>query len=295
VVGSLNLDLILGVPVLPTPGQTVIGHGLRRAFGGKGANQAVALARLGATVRMVGRVGDDEDGTALRGALDAAGVGTDLVGVTTGEPTGLAVVSVDDAADNAIVVIPGANASLEPADVDAAALAGAGLVVAQLEVPVPTVEAALRLARAAGALVVLNAAPAARLPDGLLATVDVLVVNEHEATAVAGATALDDAVDGLLAQGPGTVVVTLGSRGCLVARGRDRTALPAHAVDAVDTTGAGDAFVAGLALGLAEGLPAVEAARFGSAAAAIAVTRSGAQPSMPGRAEVEALLMAARP
>jgi ribokinase len=291
VVGSLNMDLVLGVEELPSKGQTLLSRSRERSPGGKGANQAVALARLGARVAMVGAVGDDPDGAELLAALAAAGVATGQVSVRPRVPTGLAVVCVTPDGDNAIVVAAGANAGLLPGDVAAAApaFAGAGLLLAQLEVPPETVLAAARAGREAGALVVLNAAPARELPAGLLGQVDVLVVNDGEAAALAGPVDPRDAAARLRDRGPRVVVVTLGGRGCLVAEEGGVTALPADQVEAVDTTGAGDCFAAALGFGLAEGRGARPAARLAAAAAALAVTRPGAQ-TTPSMAEVEAFI-----
>jgi ribokinase len=289
VVGSLNMDLVLGVPALPSPGQTLLSRSRDRSPGGKGANQAVALRRLGARVAMVGAVGDDPDGADLVAALEAAGVSTGHVARRSGDQTGLAVVCVTPDGDNAIVVASGANATVGPGEVAAAApaLAGAGLLLLQLEIPPETVLAAARAGREAGALVVLNAAPARELPAGLLGEVDVLVVNAGEAAELAGDGDPRDAATRLLGQGPATVVVTLGGEGCLVAKDRGMARLPADPVQVVDTTGAGDCFAAALGFGLAEGRDSRAAARFATAAAALAVTRPGAQ-ATPTAAEVAA-------
>lgn len=289
VVGSLNMDLVLGVPALPSPGQTLLSRSRDRSPGGKGANQAVALGRLGARVAMVGAVGDDPDGADLVAALEAAGVSTGHVARRSGDQTGLAVVCVTPDGDNAIVVASGANATVGPGEVAAAApaLAGAGLLLLQLEIPPETVLAAARAGREAGALVVLNAAPARELPAGLLGEVDVLVVNAGEAAELAGDGDPRDAATRLLGQGPATVVVTLGGEGCLVAKDRGMARLPADPVQVVDTTGAGDCFAAALGFGLAEGRDSRAAARFATAAAALAVTRPGAQ-ATPTAAEVAA-------
>jgi ribokinase len=287
VVGSLNMDLLLRVPDLAARGQTVLSRSLDRAPGGKGANQAAALGRLGAAATMVGAVGRDPDGAALRAALQAAGVSTRFVAERAGTPTGLAVVCVTPDGDNAIVVASGANASLAPDDVEAAAAAldGADLLLLQLEVPLPTVQAAARAGEDRGALVVLNAAPAADVPADLLAVVGALVVNEGEAAALAGAGGPEEAAARLRDRGPAAVVVTLGGRGCVVADERGVAALPAYPVPVVDTTGAGDCFAAAFGFGLAEGWSAPQAAALASAAAALAVTRPGAQ-STPSAAEV---------
>jgi ribokinase len=291
VVGSLNMDLVLGVPELPGRGQTLLSRSLDRSPGGKGANQAVALARLGAQVEMVGAVGTDGDGAALLGALQAASVSTRFVAERPAAPTGLAVVCVDPRGDNAIVVAPGANATLGPADVRAAAAAlhHAEVLLLQLEVPLECVLAAARLGGEHGALVVLNAAPATTLPGHVLASVGVLVVNQGEAAALGGRGAPGEVAARLREEGPGVVVVTLGGDGCVVADERGVASLPAYRVPVVDTTGAGDCFAAAFGLGLAEGRPARQAARLASAAAALAVTRRGAQ-AMPTRAEVERLV-----
>ena len=290
VVGSLNMDLLLGVPDLPARGQTVLSRSLDRSPGGKGANQAVALRRLGAEVEMVGAVGADGDGAELRRALESAGVSTRFVSERREQPTGLAIVCVSPDGDNLIVVAPGANASLGPGDVarHAAALDGADLLLLQLEIPLETVVAAARLGADRGALVVLNAAPAPAVdvPADLLAAVGGLVVNEGEAAALGGGDPRH-AVTRLRALGPRAVVVTLGGAGCVVGDEHGVTTLPAHRVPVVDTTGAGDSFAAAFGLGLAEGRSAAAAAAVASAAAALTVTRPGAQ-STPTAGEVAA-------
>jgi ribokinase len=288
VLGSLNLDLVLPVGQLPTPGQTVLGGDLRRFGGGKGANQAVAAARLaGATcrVRLVGRVGDDPDGSFLLADIAAAGVDVSGVVADPGATTGCALILVDGDGENIIAVAPGANGRLDASDAARAAgpLTAGDTLVCQLEVPVPVVAAAARTARAAGALVVLNAAPAAAVP----ADVDLLVVNESEARALGAA---DPAT---LATRTGcAVVVTLGSDGAAVAPSPTGpvTRVPSHPVDIVDTTGAGDAFVAGLALARHQGADLVEAVRFATAAGALAVTAHGARGADLSAERVRALM-----
>lgn len=265
VVGSANVDLVLHVDHVVAPGETLLAGGSGRGPGGKGANQAVACARAGADVAMIGAVGNDPDGALLREALSAATVDVTRLRAVDA-PTGLAVVSVAADGENAIVVVPGANHAvdaLEPADREL--LAGADVVLAQLEVPLPLVTAA---AAATSGVVVLNAAPAAPLPDGLLAHVDVLVVNEGEA-AVLGPAALG-AVP--------AVVTTLGADGCLLQR-RDAPDLrvPAVPVDVVDTTGAGDAFCGALAAALASGHDWPAVLQQATVAAARAVGSAGAQ------------------
>jgi ribokinase len=278
VVGSLNMDLRLSVPELPIRGQTLLSRSLDRSPGGKGANQAVALARLDAQVEMVGAVGKDSDGAALLQALRAVGVSTRFVAERPATPTGLAVVCVDPDGDNAIIVAPGANASLGPDDVHAAAAAldRADLLLLQLEIPLESVLVAARLGTEHGALVVLNAAPATMVPGDVVASVGVLVVNQGEARR-------------LRERGPGIVVVTLGGDGCVVADERGVASLPAYPAPVVDTTGAGDCFAAAFGFGLAEGRSPGHAARLASAAAALAVGRQGAQ-AMPSRVEIEHLI-----
>lgn len=293
VVGSIHLDWILRVPALPAPGDTVLSTSRTTASGGKGANQAVALRRLGVAVQLVGAVGDDAEGGRLLEALAAAGVGTAHVRVCEGQPSGVAIVAVDADGDNGIIVAAGASGMLAPADVAGAerALEGAAVVLLQLEVPLETVAAAVAAARSCGVPVVLNAAPARPLPDGLLSALDVLVVNESEGVELAGAVGDPEAVARtLLARGPGAVVVTLGGRGALVADRHGVTTIPAHAVEeVVDTTGAGDTFVAAIAAGVGAGHDVRESARLAAAAAALAVQLPGAQ-SAPTLAEAQALL-----
>jgi ribokinase len=267
VVGSTNVDLVLSVPALPAPGETVLGHGARREPGGKGGNQAVALARLGADVTFVSAVGNDPDGLWSREALLAEGVDLSEVAVVDA-PTGLAVVMVDPAGENSIVVAPGANGQVRPpASLDA------DVLLLSLEIPLATVTASAALARAHGVPVVLNAAPAQVLPAELLDHVDVLVVNEPEWDLLGRPTV-------------GTVVVTRGSRGCLLVQHGAQTELAAVPVQAVDTTGAGDCFAASLAFGLGKGLALMDAARFASRAAALSVTGHGARGGLPTEEDV---------
>ncbi|MBM0240041.1 ribokinase [Micromonospora sp. ATA32] len=292
VVGSLNADLVTEVPRIPRVGHTLQATAVRRSAGGKGANQAVALARLGATVDMVGAVGNDADGRRMLDELAEAGVSTLHVAVDADEPTGLALVMVDADGDNAIVVVPGANVSVDQALVSAGggAIDGCEVLLAQLEIPLPAVEAALRSGAACGALVVLNAAPARPLPDELLALVDVLVVNEHEARELSGRTDVEAAAVQLCGRGAAQVVVTLGADGALMLSGDERVTAAGFPVRPVDTTGAGDCFVAALTVALAARRPPADALRFANAAAAVAVTRQGTQSAMPSRDEVEAFL-----
>jgi ribokinase len=296
VVGSLNLDIVVPVPRHPTPGETVLGGDHFQNPGGKGANQAVAAARLGQPVAMVGRVGDDDAGRALLSALRADGVDTRGVVVTDGAPTGIALIAVDERGENSIVVSPGANARVSAGDVEtaAAALEGAAVLLLQLEVPV---EAVSRAASLAGGTVVLNPAPAppAALPAELLAGIDVLVPNRGELARLAGAdvaaTLEEVEAQAVGLRGP-PVVVTLGSEGALVVESDGVAHVPAPRVGAVDTTAAGDAFCGALADALVGGQSLVDAARWAVRAAAITCTRPGAQASLPRRDDVEALAAA---
>ncbi|SCF14253.1 ribokinase [Micromonospora viridifaciens] len=299
VVGSANLDLVVTAPQLPRPGETVLGDGFRTVPGGKGANQAVAAARAGAYCEFLGAVGTDEFGVQLRDNLVAAGI--DVRGLrTVNGPSGVALITVDHAAENCIVVAPGANASLTSLDdADRNAIAGADVLLLQLEVPLVAVTRAAERARAAGTTVVLNAAPARPLPPELLDLVDVLVVNEHEAAVVAGVCTDESAelLDTLVTLVP-QVVLTLGARGAAYAdRDGARLDVPAPTIDAVDTTAAGDAFTGALAVALAErgGLTADTATpvlRWACAAGAACATRPGASTALPERTAVDALFAA---
>ncbi|MFF8031039.1 MULTISPECIES: ribokinase [unclassified Streptomyces] len=294
VVGSANADLVIGVERRPGAGETVLGSDLAVHPGGKGANQAVAAARLGARTALLARVGDDSHGRLLLDSQRAAGV--DTVGVLVGgAPTGVALITVDPSGDNSIVVSPGANARLAPADVRAAgSLFHASRVVsAQLEIPLETVEEVVRVL-VPGSRFVLNPSPPRPLPPEVLAACDPLIVNEHEARVILGDTAgvseePEDWARLLLAAGPRSVVVTLGGEGALVASPEGVVRVPSPEVRAVDTTGAGDAFTAALAWRLGAGESLAEAAAFAARVGAATVTKEGAQVSFPTAAEVTAL------
>jgi len=294
VVGSANLDLVVDVDTIPRVGETVMGGDLRQIPGGKGANQAVAAARLGRRVAMIGRIGDDEGGAILRAALDADGVDTSGLLTTAGVPNGVALISVGADGDNAIVVSPGANARVTIDDVATArpVLEAAAVTLLQLEIPL---EAVTLAAATAGGTVVLNPAPAPSepLPTELLATVDVLVPNQTELATLAGHTAAVD-VDtarALAADLPSrAVVVTLGARGALVVADGRADHVPAPVVTPVDTTAAGDSFCGALADALVRGETLVDAARWAVRVGAATTRRAGAQPSLPTPAEVDRLL-----
>lgn len=281
VIGSINMDLVVRCDRIAAPGHTVIADHSASAPGGKGGNQAAAVARLGGRCRFVGCVGDDDAGARSVTSLDADGVDTTWVRRVAG-PTGLAIVLVDDAGENAITVIPGANLALDAAHVEQAFAAPGdlGVVLASLEVPLPAVAHAGTLARARGVPFVLNPAPARPLPPALLGTVDVLCPNEHEAAALGGPAALLDA-------GVGAVVVTLGGAGCAVHRkARPPLHVPAHPVDVVDTTGAGDAFAGAVAWALACGRSLDDAVRLATVAGALATRAAGARTSLPTAADL---------
>ncbi len=295
VVGSSNTDMVLRVPRIPRPGETVIGRDFAMAGGGKGANQAVAAARAGARVTFVARVGDDVFGERALAALAADGVDTRFVFRTADAPSGIALITVDERGENSISVASGANARLSAADIAraAAAFAGADILLLQLESPAEAVEAAVREANKRGVPVVLNPAPARELDDECLRGVAVLTPNEHEAGFLTGIAVRDepgarDAARRLRDRGPGTVVVTLGERGVYALAAGFDARVPAFKAVPVDTTAAGDVFNGALAVALAEKRPLPEALRFAQAAAAISVTRPGAQPSAPTRAEIGA-------
>ncbi len=285
VVGSLNMDLVVRAPRLPRLGETVLGSDFRTFPGGKGANQAVACARLGGKVKMVGRVGADSFGQALLSTMAQDGVDLTFVRQDAEAVTGVALITVEDGGDNAIVVAPGANGRVSVEDVVASeqAFDGAAVLVVQLECPLAAVQKAIQLAHQRQAQVVLNPAPAQPLPQDLLRQVDYLIPNQSEILLLSGNEELDPAIDHLAALGIKNLVVTLGEKGSMVVGDSTKTHLPAYRVVAVDTTAAGDAFVGAFAVALAEGASVLEAARWGNAAGALAVTKAGAQPSLPTR------------
>ncbi|OLB65032.1 MAG: ribokinase [Actinobacteria bacterium 13_2_20CM_2_72_6] len=296
VVGSANMDLVITAPTLPRPGETVLGDAFTQVPGGKGANQAIAAVRAGAGVAIVGAIGSDAFGVSLRARLSASTVDTSLLRVVYGA-SGVALIVVDGTGENAIVVAPGANAALtELGAADLAAIADADVLLLQLEVPVDTVLSAAQAARSAGTRVVLNAAPARPLPPALPAAVDLLVVNQVEAVALAG-TELEPwlLVEALLDDVP-RVVLTRGAAGAWYgSRDAEPVHVPAPVIDAVDSTAAGDAFTAALAVGWGEGRPLVDAVRWASAAGAAAARRLGASSALPDRAEIDELYRSTYP
>ena len=306
VVGSLNMDFVVTVPRLPAPGETVLGRDFQMIPGGKGANQACAAGKLGAgsvLTRMVGKVGYDLFADHLKASLAAAGVDVSAVHATKSQPTGVALIWVEESGQNSIVVASGANHALPASEVEAMRpiFRGARFVLFQLETPLQTVGAALHVAREEGARTILDPAPAQPLPAGLLDHVDILTPNESEACLLLGRAperlSFEQAphvAAELLARGPKAVILKLGELGCYYADRQQSLRAPGFAVEARDTTAAGDTFNGGLAVALAEERPPDQALAFANAAAALSVTRLGAQASIPTRNEVEELLAARR-
>ncbi|XWX02934.1 ribokinase [Aggregatilineales bacterium SYSU G02658] len=296
IVGSINMDVVALAPHHPVPGETVLGTDLSYIPGGKGSNQAVAAARAGGRVRLLGRLGEDAFGEALLRFLQAEALNTQSVQRLSGIPTGVAIITVSASGENTIVVVPGANGRITPADVDALGIQRGDLVVSQLEIPFETVAHAFQQAKARGAATLLNPSPAAPLPEGLLANTDYLVLNEIELAYYAQQAVTDDhaaviaAAQRLRAHPQQTLIVTLGGRGVLVAAPSETVHEPAFRVTVVDTTGAGDCFTGALAVALSEGQPLAQAVHFANAAAALSVQVLGASASLPARAAIEQML-----
>lgn len=294
VVGSINLDLVAVAARIPSVGETVLGTDFQTHPGGKGANQAVAVARLGYPVEMVGRVGDDAFGSQLRTHLESAGVGTKGVATSPGA-SGVAVIAVSSKGENSIIVAPGANGKLTPQDLIAnlSLIRQAGLVLAQLEIPLETIEHLAEICARENVPLILDPAPARELPKNVLEHSTWFTPNESEAAFYIGGTHHDpeNAAGLLFNKGCRGVLLKMGSRGVYLAheRGHGET-IPAFPVTAVDSTAAGDAFNGAFAVGLMLGKSPLESARFAAAVAAISVTRMGAQSSMPSMDEVESLL-----
>jgi ribokinase len=292
VIGSVNTDMVVRGPHIPSPGETVTGGTFLRADGGKGANQAVAAARAGAGVTFVGRVGADDLGRSAVAGLAAEGIDVGFVGRDPDHATGVALIMVDEEGENVISVAPGANARLSVEDVEAAraAIESADVLLTQLEIPVAAVERAAEIASAAGVTVMLDPAPARLLPDSLLSMVDVLTPNEGEAEYLAGEDRPGAAARRLLSLGVTTVVVTLGGAGALVVREGLEASVAGFQASAVDTTAAGDAFSGYLAVSIAEGRDLLQAVRRACAAGALAATVAGARPALPCHDSVDRLL-----
>jgi len=298
VIGSLNMDLVAQAERLPRAGETLLGQSFATVPGGKGANQAVAAARLGGQVAMIGCVGADAYGHALRQALADEGIDCQGVRVAEDVATGIAMIVVDANSQNAIVIVAGGNGQLESTDIERfdGLLQAADVVVCQLEIPYPVVAFVLQRAHEAGKTVILNPAPVTGpLPSQWLGWIDYLIPNETEAQALTGLAVnsvaeAEQAASLLREAGAGKIIVTLGERGVLFADGVQSRHSPGRKVQAVDTTAAGDTFVGGFAAALARGLDESQAIAFGQAAAALSVTRAGAQPSIPTLAHVEQVL-----
>jgi ribokinase len=297
VVGSLNMDLVTYTGRMPVKGETIIGKSFRQIPGGKGANQADAIAKLGAKVSMIGSVGSDDMGNTLLESLKNDGV--DIAGVKKVKDvaTGIASITVDSEGSNCIIVVAGANNLLSEADIDAVreTIKSSYAVVAQLEVPIATVNYSMKLAKQLGKLTILNPAPAAELSEELLANVDILVPNDTELELISGIKIkeqedIEKAAKALMDKGVKELIVTLGNKGCMHINQAGIKSYPAYKVEAVDTTAAGDSFIGGLAVALSEGKSMEEAICFATAVGALAVTKEGAQSSLPLRSEVEAFI-----
>ncbi len=296
VLGSLNMDLITRVTRTPRIGETVLGNGLLALPGGKGANQAVAIGRLGGNVAMLGMVGEDDYGRSLLENLDKNGVDAARVQIVPEAVSGVALIMVNESGDNSIVVVPGANSLLRPGQISNGDFLGCNFLLAQLETPIDTIEAAFALAKAQGLSTVLNPAPAQTLSKKLLQCTDLLIPNQTEFESLTGvvpldAAALEKGAAVLFAAGVKQIIVTVGEAGAWYLRpGCVPEHVPAFSVDAIDTTAAGDGFIGGLLYGLCRGEAMKLAMRRGAAVAALAVTRLGAQSSLPTLAEVEDML-----
>ena len=292
VVGSLNMDLVVKTPRHPKVGETILGSEFRTYPGGKGANQAVAAAKLGCPVKMVGRVGNDPFANELLEAISIETFDTEYIIRDPNEPTGVAFITVDQDGHNSIVVAPGANARVSPDDVQAAenAFIGATVLLVQLECPLPAVVRAIDLAKKHQLQVVLNPAPGQVLGSDLLGKVDYLLPNQSELALISGEQEMSRAINKMRELGVGAMVITMGGEGVLVVDQTSELQRPALDVKVVDTTAAGDAFAGAFAVALTEGYELFDAARWGTIAGALAVTRAGAQPSLPSRAEFNRLL-----
>src|ERR1035437_9220534 len=293
VVGSLNMDLVMRTPRVPVGGETLNGHEFSTLPGGKGANQAVAFARLGGGGSMIGQVGDDCFGHTLRDGLSADGIDVSGVAMISTVGTGVAMILVEDIGQNRIVLAAGANGALTQTDIDthAAVIENAAMLVVQLEISLSAVQRAIAIAYAAGVPVLLNPAPADQISDEIWSQVAILIPNETEASLLAGIPVSDTASAFAAARifrqrGVGCVLVTLGKQGVAIVDDAGERHLPAQVVTAVDTTAAGDTFIGGLAAGLVEGMNIDEAVSLGQLASALCVTRHGAQPSIPYRREL---------
>lgn len=297
VVGSSNTDMIVKVPRIPKPGETILGGKFSTAAGGKGANQAVAAARAGGDVTFIACVGDDMFGKEAVEGFESDKINTKFIRIDQTEPSGVAMIYVDDNGENSIAVASGANAALSPGDVERAGeiITSADILLMQLEIPLETVRKAALLAKSAGVSVILNPAPAQPLDDELLQAISIITPNESEAELLTGITVKDragaeKAADALIKKGVESVIITLGSKGAFLKSAGPTEMIEGFKVEAVDATAAGDVFNGALAVAIAEGKPLPQAIRFAHAAAAISVTKLGAQPSVPDRRAIEKML-----
>ncbi len=298
VVGSCNMDIYATTEHLPEPGETVIGYNYIMTMGGKGANQAVAAGKLGGDVTMVGRVGCDAFGKQMVETLNSYGINTDHIHCDDGAGSGMALIVVDKHPENVIVVIPGTNMRITPQDVRAAdqQLRQSAVLLMQLEIPLEAIDAAIQTAHQGGCFCILNPAPARQLPPSILQNIDLLTPNQNEAKLLTGIPA--DTIEGaqkageaLLQMGVPAVIITLGSSGCLLVQKDGSKHIPAFSIpDAIDPSGAGDAFMGGLAIALAEGKALEQAARVGNASGALSTRKQGAMPAMVSRQELDAFL-----
>lgn len=293
VLGSINMDVVVTAPRHPVPGETLFGDDVSFHACGKGSNQAVAAGRLGGTVQLIGKLGRDTFGDDMQRFLEDENLDLTYLQRDDDAPTGTALITVSEAGENTIVVISGANSKNTVEDVDPVAIEAGDIVLSQFEVPQPAIKVLFEKAKSAGALTMLNPAPAGEFIDGLLPLVDYLVVNETELALIAGQEAGTDdesiqaAVEVARTHAEQTVIVTLGGKGLVCVRGDDMVRLAGHDVNVVDTTGAGDCFVGALAVAVAEGQSLADALAFANRAASISVQRPGAAPSLPQRAEIE--------
>jgi ribokinase len=297
VVGSSNTDMIIKVPHVPVPGETIIGGTFSTAAGGKGANQAVAAARAGGDVTLVARIGEDMFGGKAKDGFVKDNINVDHVLSDKDAPSGVALIFVGEDGENSIAVASGANANLSPSDVESAAdaISSADILIMQLETPLETIQKAATIASEKGVKVILNPAPACELSDDILSHVSILTPNESEAELLTGVKVKSEkdaaaAADALMAKGIETVIVTMGAKGAFVVTSDSKELVGGFSVKAVDATAAGDVFNGTLAVAMAEGKPFKEAVKFANAAAAISVTKLGAQPSAPTRQEIEKFL-----
>ncbi|MCT7982519.1 ribokinase [Laspinema sp. A4] len=297
VFGSINLDLVTRTHRLPKPGETLAGISFFTASGGKGANQAVAAAKLGMITWMIGRVGGDSFGQELLESLQQSGVKCDRILIDDTTPSGIATITVEDTGENTIVIVPGANDRVNESDCDRLTdlLPHAAALLLQLEIPLPAVLAAAKKAQNAGVPVILDPAPARELPPELYALIDIITPNETELSILTGIAVRDietarEAITELQRRGVRTAIAKLGAKGVLCARGEEELFVPAFAVAAVDTVAAGDAFNGALAVAIAQGLPLREAIVWGAAAGALTVTKPGAQSALPSRLTFEDFL-----